>query len=210
MTKNYQLETHKDRLILKTSSFKAEKTSVLHSGVYTREFTSMLFASGACIFSYMLTDIISSRPPVIRYAILILLFVAAFLGANKYIFKERQLEVVFNRKDKMIHIVRSGLITRKIEKIPFEKVKSIDIGSRKFVPDNFDGINFVQKISAQHGSAVPGLSDVEEFVTLSLRLIDGSEKIIFAAKIDGGKKDGEPDIPVREIRSFLDINDPVR
>jgi hypothetical protein len=35
-------------------------------------------------------------------------------------------------------------------------------------------------------------------------LTDGSERIIFAAKINGGRVDGEPEIPVKEIRSFLE------
>ena len=69
--------------------------------------------------------------------------------------------------------------------------------------ENIDGIQFVQRISAQHGSAMPELTDVEEFITLSLKLTDGSERIIYAGKIDGGKIDGEPSIPLNEIRSFL-------
>ena len=202
LTGNYQLEIENNKLIFKTSSFKAEKTSVLHSGVYTREFSSMLFASAAGIVSYMLTG---GRPQVVRYAVLLIIFVASFLGAGKYIFKERYLHVIFDRKDKTVYTEQSGLFTKKREKIPFANIKSVDPGSRKFVPENIDGINFVQKISAQHGSAVPGLGEAEEFITLSLILTDGSERMIYAARINGGEVDGEPEVPVREIRSFLNI-----
>ncbi len=66
-------------------------------------------------------------------------------------------------------------------------------------------IKFVQKISAQHGSAMPELSEEEEFITLSFSLADGSDRVIYAGKIDGGKVDGEPSIPVNEIRNFLKI-----
>lgn len=203
LTKNYQLEIENNKLIFKSSSFKAEKTSVLHPGVYTREFSSMLFASAACIASYMMTDIISSRSPFVRYAVLIIIFIASFIGANKYIFKERYLQAVFDRTDKTAYITRSGLLAKKSEKIPFADLNSVELGSRTFVPENVDGINFVQKISAQHGSAAPGLSETEEFITLSLKLKDGSERMLYAARIDGGKIDGEPVVPVMEIRNFL-------
>jgi Ca2+/Na+ antiporter len=202
--KKYQMKVDQDKLVFITSSFKAEKTSVLHPGVYTKEFASMLFASATCIFAYISTDLASIKSAIMRYIILIVIFVVAFLGANKYIFKERYLEADFNKSDKTVNIVRSGLITKKSEKIPFARIKSVDLGIKKFVPENIDGIDFVQKISAQHGSAIPGLSDIEEFITLSLSLTDGSERIIFAAKINGGRVDGEPEIPVKEIRSFLE------
>lgn len=202
MTKKYQLETEDDKLVFRTSFFKAEQTSVLHPGVYTREFSSLLFASAACIASYIM---LSGRSPIVRYAVLILIFIASFIGANKYIFKERVLQVVFDRSDKTVYMAQTGPLTRKSEKIPFADIKSVELGSRTFVPENVDGINFVQKISAQHGSAVPELGEVDEFITLSLKLQDGTERMIYAARLNGGKIDGEPEIPVREIRNFLGI-----
>lgn len=198
--KDYQLKTENNKLVFRTSSFRAEKTSVLHPGVYTREFTSILFASAVCILAYMFTGLPGSKSAIVRYIILIFIFVAAFIIAIKYIFKERYLEVDFDRSDKSVNIVRPGIIRKKIEKISFEEIKSVDLGNKKFVPENIDGIRFVQKISAQHGTAMPGLSEIEEFITLSLNLKDGSERIIYAGKVDE-----EPEIPVNEIRSFLNI-----
>ena len=203
--KNYELTRDNNRLVFKTSSYKAEKSSVLHSGVYSKEFTSMLFASGVCIFSYLVSDMIGIRSPIIDSIILITLFVGAFLGANTFIFKKSSLEAVFDRGSETISIIKSGLISARRETIPFARIESVDVGSRRFVPENADGIDFVQKISAQHGSAMPGLSEVEEFVTLSLRLKDGSKNIIYAAQLYGGTVNGEPEIPVQEIRSFLNI-----
>jgi hypothetical protein len=201
--KSYQLKTEGDRLIFTTSSFRAEKTSVLHSGVYTREFSSMLFASAVCIAAYMLIIYINVHLAILRYLILVLIFVITFLGSKKFIFKERHIEVTFDKPEKTAIINRTGIITKKTETIPFSNIESVELGSRKFVPENIDGIDFVQKISLQHGNAVPGLGDVEEFITLSLKLTDGSSIIIYAGKIDGGKIDGEPSIPLNEIRSFL-------
>lgn len=201
VTDNYKIEIESDKLVFITSSFKAERTSVLHSGVYTKEFSSMLFASAAALAAYVLTG---GRTPLVRYTLLILIFALSFIGANKYIFKERELQVVFDKKDKTVNMIQSGLFTKKREKIPFANIKSVDIGNRQFVPENIDGINFVQKISAQHGSAVPGLGEAVEFITLSLQLTDGSDRIIYAARIYEGKIDGEPEMPVMEIRNFLE------
>ena len=89
----------------------------------------------------------------------------------------------------------------KKEVIPFGDIGSVEMGSTRYDPVNIDGIHFVQKISAQHGSAVPGLSESEEFVTLSIRKTDGSEKTIFAGKIED-----EPDIPLNEIKDFMESN----
>ncbi len=202
-TSNYQIKTENDRLVFTTSSFRAEKTSVLHSGVYTKEFSSMLFASAVAVFAHMAISYINVNTAVYRYLMIVFLFAVSFLGANKFIFKKTHIEVIFDKPEKTALITRYGIIIKKTEKIPFSSIKSVELGSRKFVPENIDGIEFVQRISAQHGSAMPELSNEEEFITLSLSLTDGSEKIIYAARIEAGKVNGEPSVPLNEIRSFL-------
>lgn len=200
---NYQLTHERDTLIFTTSSFKAEKTSVLHSGVYTKEFASMLFASAMGIAVYMAFDLLTMESKIMRSILLVIIFTVSFLFARKFIFKEKYLEVRFDKPARTVSIIKRGIVARHTEKIPFDRIKSIDPGHRKFEPENLDGIDFVQKISAQHGSAVPGLSEAEEFITLSLCLTDGTERMIFAVKIESGKVDGEPEIPLREIKEFL-------
>ncbi|TNF53219.1 hypothetical protein EP227_06240 [bacterium] len=81
-----------------------------------------------------------------------------------------------------------------------DQISSIEVGSVKYVPENIDGIDFVQKISLQHGSPVPGLGDEEEYITLLLNLADGSERIIYA-----GRSEEEPELPITEMRNFLGI-----
>lgn len=196
--KDYQIKTEKDRLIFTTSSFQAEKTSALHKGIYTREFASMLFASATCLLAYMVMVFISREILLIHILIIIFIFTIAFLVSRKTLFKEKYIKVVFNKSDSTASIIRSGIFKRTTERIPLGHIKSIDVGSKKFTPENIDGIKFVQRISLQHGSFVPGLGDEEEFITLSLRLTDGSERIIYAGKIEG-----EPEIPLKEIKDFL-------
>ncbi|UCD35766.1 MAG: hypothetical protein JSU90_02725 [Nitrospiraceae bacterium] len=202
---HYQVSKENDRYVFRTSSFRAEKTSVLHAGVYSREFTSMLLASAVCIAAYMVMHMARLSPPFLRYILVLVLFAAVFLGANTFVFRDKSLEAVFDRGSRTIRITWPGILTGRSETISFDRVHSVDVGSRQYVPENIDGIDFVQKISAQHGSAVPGLGEVEEFVTLSLLLTDGSERTIYAVKINGGKTGGEPPLPLKEIRSFLNM-----
>ena len=194
---NYQIIREKDRLVFTTPFFKAERASVLHGGVYTREFSSMLLASAVCMIAYMfMLSVIYLA--LIRYIVLVFIFVIAFLGANRFIFKKKHLEAIFDRSVKTVKITRPGMITKDVEEIPFARIGSVEPGSKRFVPENIDGINFVRKISLQHGSDIPGLGDEEEFITLSLKLTDGSERTIYA-----GKTDEDPAIPINEIKNFI-------
>lgn len=200
--KKYQVKVEKDRLLFTTTSFKAEKKSVLHEGIYTKEFSSMLLASAACVFVYTAIYSTGGEITFIRLLIIILTFIAAFLGSMRFLFREKYLEVVFDRTDKTVRITLKGSIKKNIEEIPMDNIKSIDVGSKKFTPENIDGIKFVEKISLQHGSFIPGLGDEEEFITLSLRLTDGSERLIYAERLEG-KIGGEPELLLKEIRRFL-------
>jgi hypothetical protein len=203
--KNYQLITDNDSLIFRTSSFRAEKASVLHTGVYTKEFASMLSASAVSALAYMVMNSIVEELKTATYITTIASFVAAFLGSRKFIFRDTCLEVNFNSTKRTVSIRRPGVLHSKTEELQFDAIRSVEISNKKFIPENMDGIDFVQKISAQHGSAVPGLSETEEFITLRLILTDGSERTIYAAKLNGGKVNGEPNIPVNEIRRFLEL-----
>jgi len=193
---SYELNIVDNILTFTTASFKAEKTSVLPSGVYSKEFSSMLLASALCTFVYMFTDFINST--ALRSAIFLLFFILFFFGTRKYIFYDKKLKVKFNNNANTVLITRPGIILSKTEELPFSKIRSVEIGNKKFSPNNPDGVAFVEKISAQHGSFVPGLGDEEEFVTLSLKLHDGTERVIFAGHVED-----EPEIPLMKIRAHL-------
>ena len=203
-TGTYELCTDNDSLIFRTSSFRAEKTSVLHTGVYTKEFSSMLTASAVSALAYMVMSGIAESKTS-SYVATIATFITVFLGSRKFIFRDTYLEADFNSTKRTVSICRPGIFHNNTEAIPFDTILSVEIGSNKFIPENRDGIDFVQKISAQHGSAVPGLSETEEFITLRLILTDGSERTIYAVKLNGAKVNGEPDIPLNEIRRFLKL-----
>jgi hypothetical protein len=129
-----------------------------------------------------------------------LAFTISFICCRKYIFRERELEIVFDNERKAAIINRPGFIGMKKEEIPFSNIKSIEVGSSQMLPVNIDGIEFVQKISAQHGSPMPDLGEEKEFVTLFLKLGDGGERVIYAEKIENNN---EPSLPLKEIREFI-------
>jgi hypothetical protein len=197
-TKNYRIKIENNRLTFKTFSFRAEKGSVLHEGVYTKEFASMLFSSAVCIAAYQVMVYVADRIAPVHFLYIILLFIISFLGSRKFLFKERYQKVVFNKKDNTATISRPGLLKKNTEKIPLDRIRSVEVGSEKFTPENINGIKFVEKISLQHGSYTPGLADVEEFVTLTLKLTDGSDRVLFAGRIEE-----EPILPIQAIKDFL-------
>ncbi len=198
-TQFYNIKSDINSMTFSTTFYKAEKSSVLHPGVYTKEFNSMLLSGALCLFVYMITEFMSHKLAVLRYILLLVVLVATFIGGTKVLFKEKVLEAVFNKSDQSVTISHSGLFSKKVETLPFAEIKSVELGTKSFAPENIDGIKFVQKISAQHGSPVPGLEQVEEFITVALRLSDKSERTIFA-----GLTDMEPEIPFNEIKQFLE------
>ncbi|MBI3592450.1 MAG: hypothetical protein HY099_03050, partial [Nitrospirae bacterium] len=75
---SYQIEIKDNVLVFRTTSFKAEKGSVLHSGIYNRELASSL-AAGACItlagFFFAFRDKITA----IHFIAALFLFAVLFL-----------------------------------------------------------------------------------------------------------------------------------
>lgn len=69
------------------------------------------------------------------------------------------------------------------------------------MPEDSDAAKFVEKISRQHGSVVPGLADEAEFATLSLKLTDGTERLIYAHRVFD---DNKSDMPTKEIKDFIE------
>jgi len=197
----YRLSIEGERLIFTTFSYKAEKEGVLHKGIYSRELASML--SSVTITGGLYVYIaFHYTMDTLYYILLIIVFILIFIGLRESIFKERALSLTLDRAKGMATIVWPKALWKRTEAIPLDQIESVEVGSKRIVPENIDGIEFVERISRQHGSAVPGLAEEVEFVTLGLRLKDGSERLIYAQKISG-RIGEEPDIPLMQIREFL-------
>ena len=111
---------------------------------------------------------------------------------------EKYLEIIMDKQSGTARLVISGAFSKRTEEIALNDIVSVETGIERFEPENKDGADFVQKISVQHGSPVPGLGEAEEFVTLYLIMKDGAKKVIYAGNINE-----EPDVPVLKIRKFL-------
>jgi len=197
----YTLTQEEGRMIFKTSLYRVEKESVLHKGIYSRELASMLSSATITGIIYIYIAFHYTTTPIL-YPVLLAIFIIAFVGLRETLFREKELTVIFDKVNGTATLLWPGILFKRKETIPLDDIESVMVGSKRIIPENIDGIEFVERISRQHGSAVPGLGEEKEFVTLNLRLRDGSERIIYAQRI--GKRIGEePGIPIREIRKFL-------
>jgi hypothetical protein len=197
--KPYSIIIETNKLCFRTSSFKADKESMLHKEIYNYELASMLSAvilSGT-IYAIMAFNF---QDTIIHYLVGAISFIIAFVSFRSYIFRDRDLEIVFNKTKRLARLSRPRFIGMKTEEISFSSIKAVEVGYSQILPENIDGIEFVQKISAQHGSPLPGLGEKKEFVTLLLKLTDGTERIIYTGKVENIN---EPSLPLNEIRAFL-------
>lgn len=199
----YTTRSEGERLVYTTRSFSPVRRSVLHGEIYNHEFASMLSASIASGFVYVVISLLYTVR-TLHYLLVSMVFMVTFVISRKYVFRDKILKMILDRERGIVSIRYPRIIGCESVEVPFEDVVSIDIGSRIFQADKRDAVDFVQKISLQHGSAIPGLGDEEEFITLSLRLRDGSERMIYAGKVEK-VEGGEPDLPIKEIRDFLGI-----
>lgn len=175
---NYKIDIKNNVLIFKTSFFSAEKGSVLHSGIYNKEFTSALASmSIAVIVSAIL--IMHFGKTIFFYIISIIILIVSFPLFRKFVFKEKYLEAIFNSSTKKAEIYMTGIARKKNAEIAFDNIKNIVIEKKKTGLENPDGVKFVKKISLQHGTVIPGFGEEKIFFLLKLKLSDGSDRIIY-------------------------------
>ena len=179
--KNYTIRKEEDRLIFTTPSFEAGFDSLLHSGIYNREFASLLASAAGAGLVYMIVAM--NLDNTFTHALVFLLvFAGGFPLFRKFVFKEALLEVVFHSAagEAKIYITR---ITRRLkETIATDRIKGISIESRRREIENADAVEFVEKISLQHGTVIPDFGRETVQFLLKLHLTDGSERIIYSEK----------------------------
>ncbi len=177
----YSLSKDSSRLVFKTANFIADQGSVLHSGVYNREFSSWLasftFAGIAYFFLVM-----SFGKEIVLYAVAMVLFIGTFPLFLKYVFREQFLETVIDRAEAKAIIIRHSIRKKVLETIPMADITGLWIDTQKIEIVNRDGVEFVQKISAQHNTVIPGFGEETIFYSLKLRRADGTDRILFADK----------------------------
>lgn len=175
---DYIVEKAGRALIFRTTSFSADTISVLHTGIYNREFTSVLASMAIAGLVYTLLVVHYGRS-LLAYAAFILLFVGGFSFFRKFVFKARCLEAVFDKDKESVTISVGGLIRKTRDRFPLGSVGAAMIETKKTKIENPDGVEFVEKISLQHGMAIPGFGEEKVSYQLKLKLTDGSDRIIY-------------------------------
>jgi hypothetical protein len=176
---NYSIRKTDDLLVFRTAHFRAGRGSVLHSGVYSRELASILaslaVAGAVCLLLFL------SFGKTGVFAILFgVLFIAGFPVFRKYVFREVYMETVFGRTTGGVEIFMSGVMRRRCDAFRVSEISNILIETRKTAVENTDGMEFVEKISAQHGMVIPGFGEETVQYLLTIKLADGTARIIHA------------------------------
>jgi hypothetical protein len=196
---DYSVRKAGKTLVFRTGSFSADTESVLHSGIYNREFASVLasMAVAGLVYTVLVTNYGRS---FISYSSFILLFVGGFPFFRKFVFKGRYLEAVFDGEKKVLTISVAGFMKKPKDLIPLNAVSGVMIEIRKTEVENPDGMAFVEKISLQHGIAIPGFGEEQVSYLLKLKLTDGSDRLIYASeKMQDALSAHE------EIKEFLEL-----
>jgi hypothetical protein len=175
----YSLSKNESRLVFRTANYSAGKGSVLHSDIYNREFSSWLasFTLAGIIYFFL---VMSFGKQVVLYAISLVLFIGTFPLFRKYIFREQFLETVIDRAETKVIIIRHGIRKKILETIPLSDITGLWIDTEKTEIVNRDGVEFVQKISAQHHTVIPGFGEETTFYSLKLKRADKADRTIFA------------------------------
>jgi len=194
----YRLEIEDSRVTLKTTSFKAERGSVLHSGIYNREFSSSLVAAAAAA-AVLVFFALRFELQLVHYIAAAAVFIIVFPLARGYLFKEPCLETVFDRDAKTVSItLRKPLGSRSIER-PLDSLDDIRIRHTRIEPENPDGVAFVKRIALQHGTVIPGFGQAEDFYSVELRF-DGEGHVILTTRTES-----EARAVVDKLRRYVDV-----
>ncbi len=166
-------------LVFRTALFSAERGSVLHSGIYNREMASILVSFAvAGLVAVILSRAYGTMPAL--SAVFLTVFVAGFLLLRWFVFRERYLEAVFDAEGRTVTVGLHGGVKDRPETIPFGKIERLLIRKKEIGIENPDGVAFVEKISAQHGTVIPGFGEEKVFYVLELSLSEGGSRTLFA------------------------------
>ena len=177
--RNYTIRKGENTLIFTTPAFRTELDSVLHSGIYNREFAAVLTSAVVAGLASLLAAM-KSDSALLRSLVFLLILAGGFPLFRKYVFREVLREVVFNsaRGEALLSTSRTG--KRAKETIPLHSIKDVSIETQKRKVGNADAVEFIEKISLQHGTVIPGFGRESVLFLLKLYLNDGTERIVYA------------------------------
>ncbi len=167
-------------MVLSTTSFTAERRSVLHSGIFNRELASSL-AAGALILLLSFFFALYLRITVISLAAATLLFAGLFIFFRLAVFREAILETVFERDRGTVTLSRKRGIGSRVRSYSLDRLRSIGVGHLSMQPENIDAVRLVERVALQHGTVIPGFGKTEDIYTVELDF-DGEKPVIFSSR----------------------------
>ncbi|GAB4483359.1 MAG: hypothetical protein OHK006_04090 [Thermodesulfovibrionales bacterium] len=111
-TQGYTITEEDGGLVFRTQRFAADRGSVLHSGIYSRELASMLASFGLAAGLALLL-FLGGRKTMAAYALVVLALVGSFPLFLRFVFREQYLETVFSAAAGTAEIFRTGLFRKK-------------------------------------------------------------------------------------------------
>jgi hypothetical protein len=195
--KAYQINIKDNMLIFRTSSFRAEKGSVLHSGIYNRELASSL-AAGALVMLLGFFFAASFKITTVHFVVALLLFVIFFIVFRTYIFLETVLCVVVDKKNGNIDIALERIFGKRRITSPLSELGNIRQDYLVVTPENPDGIKLVEQVALQHGTVIPGFGKTAEFYTVEMEFKNGKRIVVFSSE-----KPAEAENIAMQFRNFI-------
>ena len=195
--KAYQINIKDNMLIFRTSSFRAEKGSVLHSGIYNRELASSL-AAGALVMLLGFFFAASFKITTVHFVAALLLFVIFFIVFRTYIFLETVLCVVVDKKNGNIDIALERIFGKRRITSPLSELGNIRQDYLVVTPENPDGIKLVEQVALQHGTVIPGFGKTAEFYTVETEFKNGKRIVVFSSE-----KPAEAENIAMQFRNFI-------
>jgi len=195
-TEAYQIEKSENGVVVRTTSFRTERRSVLHSGIFNRELASSL-AAGAVMVIMGFFFALYFRITVVHFIAAVFVFAALFILFRMYAFREAVLETTFDMEKKTIRVLLKRTMGSRRQLYPMDALAGIRIHHLSMEPENMDAVKLVEKVAVQHGTVIPGFGKVEDFYFVEL---DFREKkiVIFSARDRQGAESF-----VDELRSSL-------
>lgn len=194
----YHIEVKDNLLTFSTTSFKAEKGSVLHSGIYNRELASSL-ASAALVMLLGFFFALSFEITVVHFITALLLFVILFIVFRTYVFLEPILCVNIDKKNGNIDIEIERIVGKKRIIFPLSEFNNIRQDYLSVTPENPDGIRLVETVALQHGTIIPGFGKTSEFYTVEVEFKNDKGFIIFSSE-----EPAEANEIAKKIKNFIE------
>jgi len=183
-TETYQIERREYGVVVRTTSFRAERRSVLHSGIFNRELASSL-AAGAVIVLMGFFFALHVKVTIIHFIAGVSVFALLFVLFRMYAFREAVLETAFDRERNKITISLKRTIGKKCLSYPMDALTGIRIYHLSLEPENLDAVKLVERVAVQHGTVIPGFGKVEDFYCVELALRD-RKAVMFSARTQKG------------------------